>query len=128
MTLNDYQQAASLTALYPSAGTGRPVALAYCALGLSEVHELMSAMDDKVAKLQSIIKKAVRSDDSVKGHLIKLPLTNIIDELGDLLWYMSQLARELNVDFDDVAIANLSKLAQRMQQNDIKSFNHKDTK
>ena len=45
----------------------------------------MSAMDDKVARLQSIIKKAVRSDDSVKGHLIKLPLTDISDELGDLL-------------------------------------------
>ena len=27
MTLNDYQQAASLTAVYPSAGTGRPIAL-----------------------------------------------------------------------------------------------------
>lgn len=128
MTLNDYQQAASLTAVYPSAGTGRPIALAYCALGLSEVHELMSAMDDKVASLQSIIKKAVRSDHSVKGHLIKLLLTSIIDEPEDLLWYMSQLARELNVDFDEVAIANLSKLAQRMQQNDIKSFDHKDTK
>lgn len=128
MTLNDYQQAASLTAVYPSAGTGRPIALAYCALGLSEVHELMSEMDNKVARLQSIIKKAIRSDADVKGHLIKLPMVNIVDELGDILWYVSQLARELNVELDDVAIANLSKLAQRMEQDDIKSFNHKDTK
>lgn len=126
MTLNDYQQAASLTAVYPSAGTGRPIALAYCALGLSEVHELMSEMDDKVARLQSIIKKAIRSDADVKGHLIKLPMVNIVDELGDILWYVSQLARELNVELDDVAIANLSKLAQRMEQDDIKSFQHKD--
>lgn len=126
MTLNDYQQAASLTAVYPSAGTGRPIALAYCALGLSEVHELMSEMDDKVARLQSVIKKAIRSDASVKGHLIKLPMVNIVDELGDILWYVSQLARELNVELDDVAIANLSKLAQRMEQDDIKSFTHKD--
>jgi NTP pyrophosphatase (non-canonical NTP hydrolase) len=38
-------------------------------------------------------------------------------ELGDVLWYVAQLASELGLDLDQVAQANLDKLASRAARN-----------
>jgi NTP pyrophosphatase (non-canonical NTP hydrolase) len=38
-------------------------------------------------------------------------------ELGDVLWYVAQLASELGLDLDHVAQANLDKLASRAARN-----------
>lgn len=35
------------------------------------------------------------------------------DELGDLLWYVSEIATALDFDLDDVAILNVEKLKRR---------------
>ncbi|MCX5943705.1 MAG: hypothetical protein NTU65_11760 [Cyanobacteria bacterium] len=40
-------------------------------------------------------------------------------ELGDVLWYLAQLASELDLDLEDIAAANLAKLASRMDRNVI---------
>jgi NTP pyrophosphatase (non-canonical NTP hydrolase) len=40
-------------------------------------------------------------------------------ELGDVLWYVAQLASELGLDLDRVAQANLDKLASRAARNVI---------
>jgi len=40
-------------------------------------------------------------------------------ELGDVLWYVAQLATELGLDLEDVATANLEKLASRAARNVI---------
>jgi len=42
--------------------------------------------------------------------------TEIGKELGDVLWYISQLATELGVDLDDVAQGNIDKLYSRMDR------------
>ena len=44
--------------------------------------------------------------DKVKKESIKL-------ELGDVLWYVSQLSSELGFDLEEVANANLEKLSSR---------------
>ena len=44
----------------------------------------------------------------------------IEQELGDVLWYASQIATELDVDLDSVAAANLSKLASRADRGMLK--------
>ena len=41
-------------------------------------------------------------------------------ELGDVLWYVAQLARELGYDLDEVASANLDKLASRAARDRIR--------
>ena len=40
----------------------------------------------------------------------------ITKELGDVLWYLSQIATELDVSLEDVAGENLKKLFSRMER------------
>ncbi len=35
------------------------------------------------------------------------------EELGDVLWYVAVLADQVGLDLDDIATANLSKVADR---------------
>jgi NTP pyrophosphatase (non-canonical NTP hydrolase) len=37
-------------------------------------------------------------------------------ELGDVLWYLAQLATELELDLDQIAQDNLDKLLSRQQR------------
>lgn len=64
--------------------------------------------------------------DSVKKHAYHghaLDLTEINKELGDLLWYLSAMCTCLGLKLEDVAAANLVKLAKRYPQ----GFNHLDS-
>ena len=40
-------------------------------------------------------------------------------ELGDVLWYISALARDLDIDLDTIAQLNLQKLKDRQERNKI---------
>jgi NTP pyrophosphatase (non-canonical NTP hydrolase) len=40
-------------------------------------------------------------------------------ELGDVLWYMAQIATELDLDLQEVAQANLEKLFSRLERGKI---------
>lgn len=40
-------------------------------------------------------------------------------ELGDVLWYMAQIATELDLDLQDVADANIGKLFSRLERGKI---------
>ena len=96
MDLNDYQHKARQTALYPNAGNN-PI---YPTLGLAgEAGEVA----DKVKK---VIRDRNGSFDREVRESIKL-------ELGDVLWYVSQLSSELGFELNEVATANLDKLASR---------------
>ena len=96
MDLNDYQRESRKTALYPDVGRNA----IYPTLGLvSEAGEVA----DKVKKILRD-KKGVFDKDSKDA--IKF-------ELGDVLWYISQLSSELGFELEDVANANLQKLNSR---------------
>ncbi len=45
------------------------------------------------------------------GHL--LPLDKIKKELGDVLWYIAQLSKDLDIDLSEVAELNIEKLRKR---------------
>jgi NTP pyrophosphatase (non-canonical NTP hydrolase) len=101
MNFNDYQHRTSSTAIYPE---GK--ALEYLALGLcSEAGEVAGKL-----------KKVIRDYDS---HLTEEKRFELASELGDVLWYVSQLALELNVTLDNVAHENLAKLADRKERGAI---------
>ena len=96
MDLDSYQKAARLTASYPNVGNN-PI---YPTLGLcGEAGEVA----EKVKKV--IRDKSGYFDDSAR-ELIKL-------ELGDVLWYVAQLAEELGYKLDEIATANIDKLKSR---------------
>ncbi len=96
MDLNHYQEQARTTALYPNVGKN-PI---YPTLGLSgEAGEVA----DKVKK---VIRDKGGVFDEISSEAIML-------ELGDVLWYISQLSSELGYSLNSVAEANLLKLSSR---------------
>lgn len=103
MKLNDYQKKAHKTAIYPPLGGQGWV---YPALGLSgEAGEIAN-------KLKKIIrdKKGVLSDKDKQA---------IKSELGDVLWYVAELARQLGLNLDEVAEDNITKLSNRKKQDKL---------
>ena len=102
MELNHYQRESRKTALYPDVGSN-PI---YPTLGLvGEAGEVA----DKV-------KKIIRDK---KGVFDKDSKDAIILELGDVLWYISQLSSELGYELEEVAYENLQKLNSRKSRGQI---------
>ena len=97
MTLNEYQWSAHSTSHNTQiAGNG----WLYPALGLAnESGELLGKM-----------KKVFRDNGGVLSNTRR---TEIAAELGDILWYVAELATQLEIDLADIAAYNLTKLADR---------------
>lgn len=98
MELSDYQQSSRRTAAYP-----RSAWLAYPALGLA----------GEAGEVAEHAKKAIRDDG---GEVTDERRAAMAKELGDVLWYVSQLATELGLDLDEIAQANLDKLLSRQRR------------
>lgn len=98
LTLDDYQERAKTTAIYP-----KRFAIHYPAVGLS----------NEAGELLGKVKKAMRDDD---GDFTFQRRAELIKELGDVLWYAALLADDLDIKLGDVAQANLDKLADRAQR------------
>jgi len=95
MNFNEYQEKALLTAIYP-----KEKALEYCTLGLcSETGEVAGK-----------VKKIIRDKN---GVLTNEDRSNIMDEMGDVLWYIATLCDTLTFTLDDCAIHNINKLQAR---------------
>ena len=115
MELNEYQEKAMSTCL-PSCNN-----FAYMSLGLvSEVGELTG----KVAKAVRKEEITLFGNDLYCGK--QLPEDGgaelnkgIIGELGDVLWFVSGICNVLGLSLEDVAEANLAKLAERKKNGTI---------
>ena len=96
MELNSYQDAARKTAAYPDVGCN-PI---YPTLGLT----------GEAGEVADKVKKVIRD----RGGVFDADTREAIKfELGDVLWYVAQLASELGYDLEQVAEANLQKLSSR---------------
>lgn len=54
--------------------------------------------------------------DTYKKHVFydqPLDKENIIEEIGDVLWYLALVARAINSNLDDIAESNVLKLKKR---------------
>src|SRR5207244_12081976 len=91
MELSEYQQLSRRTAAYPRAAW-----LSYPALGLA----------GEAGEVAEHAKKAIRDDGGEISDERRLALAS---ELGDVLWYTSQLATELGLELEDIARENLEK-------------------
>ena len=63
------------------------------------------------------IKKIFRDRGGVIGEEDRQALKY---ELGDVLWYLTQICTELNLTLEEVAAANLEKLFSRLERGQIR--------
>lgn len=93
-----YQDDALATAVFPEAH-----ALEYLTLGLA----------GEAGEVAGKVKKWFREDGDLERD-------KIIDELGDVLWYITLLANHFGCDLGEVAYRNAEKLRDRMARGVIK--------
>jgi NTP pyrophosphatase (non-canonical NTP hydrolase) len=103
MDFNEYQKKSRKTAIYPKKGKN----FIYPTLGLA----------GEAGEVSEKIKKILRDHG---GKMNAEHKQEISKELGDVLWYVSQIASELNLDLSQVAKDNLGKLFSRYERGKIK--------
>lgn len=135
--LDHYQAIASGSAIYP--GQGTPLGLAYCALKLN----------GEAGELAEHVGKAMRDDhllgeffDEEESATFPTEIVRaagihkvysypsyemtperremLLKEIGDCLWYLGALCRELGTTLSFVALMNLRKLYDRQQRNALR--------
>jgi NTP pyrophosphatase (non-canonical NTP hydrolase) len=99
MELSEYQSLSRRTATYPRAGDD----MTYPALGLC----------GEAGEVAEKVKKTIRDDGGVLSAERREALSR---ELGDVLWYLAQLATEAGLDLEEIAEENLDKLLSRQER------------
>ena len=98
---DQYQLFAKSTAVYPK--KNYISGLTYTVLGLvGETGEIVEK-----------VKKAIRDSEGIINEDTR---SAIRSEIGDVLWYLSQLSQELGFSFGDVAALNVMKLESRQER------------
>lgn len=101
-TLDGYQLKAVKTAIYPIEAQ-----VTYPAMGLA------NEAGEVLGKVKKIIRDGTYNRE------------DIVDELGDVLWYAAALARDLDVSLTEVAHRNLEKLASREERGTLQGSGDK---
>ena len=97
MTLNEYQQAALETAVYPE-----EFRIIYPTLGMA----------GEAGEVADKVKKVIRDYGSFTSERKR----EIVKEIGDVLWYCATLANDLGYSLEGVGIMNIEKLASRKER------------
>jgi NTP pyrophosphatase (non-canonical NTP hydrolase) len=103
MDFNEYQTKSRKTATYPD--IGHPVI--YPTLGLV----------NEAGEVAGKIKKVFRDKD---GQVSQETREALKAELGDVLWYIAQVATELDLSLEEIAGYNIAKLYDRLERGKIK--------
>ncbi|MFZ2555850.1 MAG: nucleoside triphosphate pyrophosphohydrolase family protein [Minisyncoccia bacterium] len=106
MDFDEYQKLATRTATFD--GKSAEYALMYLGLGVT----------GEAGEIAEKLKKILRNDAGVISEEKRDALKQ---EIGDVLWYLSQLARVLEIPFSEAAKANIEKTADRAARGVIKS-------
>ena len=102
MTFGDYQIEAGKTAIYPDEHK-----TVYPALGLA----------GEAGEVANKVKKMLRDG--------KFDREDVAAEVGDCLWYIAALCRDLNVEMSVVAKNNIAKLKARKEKGTLKGSGDK---
>ncbi|MCS6961908.1 MAG: nucleoside triphosphate pyrophosphohydrolase family protein [Deltaproteobacteria bacterium] len=99
MEFSEYQKKSRKTAIYPNLGNN----YVYPLLGLA----------GETGEIFEKFKKLIRDNNGVISNEFKEAITL---ELGDILWYVSNLCSELKISLEEVAKKNLEKLFARKKR------------
>lgn len=102
MTFEEYQKKSRETAMYPNKDSN----FIYPVLGLA----------GESGEVSEKIKKVIRDKNGIIDDATR---EEIKKELGDVLWYVAQIATELKLDLSDVAQTNIDKLFSRKARGKI---------
>jgi NTP pyrophosphatase (non-canonical NTP hydrolase) len=102
MDFKEYQEKSRKTAIYPNQGNN----FIYTTLGLV----------GESGEIAEKIKKVIRDGD---GCITDEKREELNKELGDVLWYLAQMATELKLSLDDIAEKNIKKLYSRMDRDKL---------
>ena len=102
MEFDSYQIKARKTAMYPDLGSNN----IYPTLGL------VGEAGEVAEKVKKVLRDKNGNFDIESKEAIK-------KELGDVLWYLSNLCSEFNFSLNDVAMLNLEKLELRASSGKI---------
>ncbi|MBU2667430.1 nucleoside triphosphate pyrophosphohydrolase family protein [Actinoplanes bogorensis] len=102
MELDEYQR----RALFTAAPRDKQNELLHLVLGLV----------GESGEVAEKFKKWVRDLDSDESRIDR---AGVAKELGDVLWYLAVLADYLDLSLDDIATANLAKLADRQSRGQL---------
>ena len=99
MTLDNYQKEARKTAVYTVMGAR----FVYPALGLC----------GEAGEIAEKVKKVFRDNS---GVLVEEKRQEMKLELGDVLWYVANLAQDIGFTLEEIGQANINKLYSRQQR------------
>lgn len=105
MNLNEYQKLAAKTDLYEFKDLKDP--------GFTEK---ILGLCGETGEVADKFKKVIRDED---GQISPDSKDGIKKELGDVLWYIAAISRYLEIPLEDIAQANLDKLAARQKANKL---------
>lgn len=101
MEMDEYQKLASRTALMNR--QDEHYRLMYMSMGLAgEAGEVVEKVKKLIRPAEVVISEEKRED--------------LKKEIGDVLWYVSQLAVQLGLSLEDIAAFNIKKLADRAER------------
>lgn len=102
MQFDEYQKKTRETAIYP----GKDNNFVFPTLGLA----------GETGEVSEKIKKVIRDKDGIVDENSR---EEIKKELGDVLWYLAQLATELRISLNDVAEKNVAKIMERKERGTV---------
>ena len=108
MELKEYGELAMKTAIFP-----KEDGYVYTALGLA----------GEAGEIANKVKKFIRDDFDDEEMQDKL--SDVAEELGDVLWYVAAVAHVIGTDLDTVAKNNLYKLAERQRKGTLQGSGDK---
>lgn len=106
MDFDEYQKLAARTGFYNQ--PDQNYVLMYLCMGLA------GETGEVIEKVKHIIRDKGGEITEEKRELLK-------KEIGDVLWYSAELARQLGLSFEDIARLNIEKLADRAKRGVIKA-------
>ena len=100
-TFTHYQEEVDKLRFYPKPNT--PNGLLYCIL----------ALNGEAGEVANKLKKVIRD---YQGRLHLEARNRILDELGDVLWYLTAACSEMGISLQKVAFQNIEKLNDKREK------------